>query len=481
MSDVPAREARLPESEFKAELLRRKSELQRPEATSKCQYLALIEKNWFKALATWMNCKKAVFSGPIANHLLCSDGKIDPSKRYRRDFAVVSDSMYDLLFAYFRGGPKIVRPYVLVPGSDQPDFILAPIPISVRFGARVLRKTVDGKWTLGMIRGQLCRALDVARRRSRFTNAASGEVLGDALEVAECGAVDLALEVDYLRVSRSGFSCCERVDAPYLTLVPVQFAVGVYFVSRVPGLAAGFLRADAGVAACVRRLIERLLAKGERGAVDCREFLAAVEPRVFDGRGDDPADFLRILLRETDASAVNVLTNRECPFCQAFSDSQHDALTLDVPLPLIATERVLLTDCIAGFSMPEKMKESEKVECPKCRRAVAAYETRIIHSVADVLVIQVKRWVGADPFPRFVDEPVEYPHEIDVASFASKSQGTYRLRAVIFWNLKTRPSVACWDEDLDRWIFFQEGTVFTIDSASLSQEDVYVLGYQRVV
>jgi hypothetical protein len=481
MSDAPTREGRLPEAEFKAELFRRKAEVQRPEATSKCQYLALIEKNWFKAFALWMNSKKAAFPGPIPNHLLCADGKIDPAKRYRRDFAVVSDSMYDFLFSYFRGGPKIVRPYVLIPGSDQPDFILVPISISVRFGARVLRKTVDGKWTLGMIRSQLCRALDVARRRSRFTNATSGEVLRDQLEVGECGTMDLALEVDYLRVSKSGFSCCERLDAPYLSLVPVQFAVGVYFVSRVPGLAEGFLAADSRVAASVRRLIERLLSKTDKGAVDCREFLTAIESGVLDGRGDDPADFLRILLREIGTVSAKVLTNRECPFCQAFSDSQQDTVTLDVPLPPLAGEHVLLSDCIAGFSMPEKMKESERVECPQCRRSVSALETRMVHSVGEALVIQVKRWVGAEPFPRFVDEPVEYPHEIDVASFASKSQGTYRLRAVIFWNLKTRPSVACWDEDMDRWILFQEGTVFTIDSASLSQEDVYVLGYQRVV
>jgi hypothetical protein len=332
-----------------------------------------------------------------------------------------------------------------------------------------------------MIRGQLCHALDVTRRRSRFTNAATGEVLRDQLEVAECGATELALEVDYLRVSRTRFSSCERVEAPYLALLPVQFAVGVYFVARMPVLAAGFLRADTGVAGAARRVIERLLAKGERGAVDSREFLAAVEPRILDGRGDDPADFLRILLREIGATTATVLTNRECPFCQALSDAQHDTLTLDVPLPPIATERVLLTDCIAGFSMPEKMKESERVECPKCRRSVSAFETRIVHSVGEFLVIQVKRWVGAEPFPRFVDEPVEYPHEIDVASFASKSQGIYRLRAVIFWNAKTRPSVASWDEELDKWIFFQEGTVFAIDTASLSQEDVYVLGYQRVV
>jgi hypothetical protein len=255
----------------------------------------------------------------------------------------------------------------------------------------------------------------------------------------------------------------------------VQFAVGVYFVARIPALASVFLRADSGAAAAAGRVIERLLAKGQNVAVDCREFVAAVEPLVLDGRGDDPGDFIRILLREIGATSATVITNRECPSCQAVSDASHDALTLDVPVPQIA-DHISLSDCIACFSSPEKTKIGE---CPRCHHGVLPFERRIVESVGDVLVVQMKRWVGAEPFPRFVDQPIEYPHEIDAASFASNSQGMYSLKAVVFWNAKTRPSVACWDDDLQRWISFLEGTVFAIDPTSLSQEDVYVLGYQR--
>jgi hypothetical protein len=71
--------------------------------------------------------------------------------------------------------------------------------------------------------------------------------------------------------------------------------------------------------------------------------------------------------------------------------------------------------------------------------------------------------VGVASFPAFTDCSVEYPGKIDVTAFASRSAGKYRLVAVVFCNLKTKPSRACLDQNMGEWLFFHEGQAFVVD------------------
>jgi hypothetical protein len=61
------------------------------------------------------------------------------SKRDREDFAVVSPLIYNKLSNFFK-----VRPYVLIPVTDQFDFQLDAVILTVHFGDPNLRKTVTG-------------------------------------------------------------------------------------------------------------------------------------------------------------------------------------------------------------------------------------------------------------------------------------------------------------------------------------------------
>lgn len=51
--------------------------------------------------------------------------------------------------------------------------------------------------------------------------------------------------------------------------------------------------------------------------------------------------------------------------------------------------------------------------------------------------------------------------------------------AVVFWNLKTKPSCACLDRESGEWLFFHEGQAFVVDPSGAHHADAYVLIYQR--
>jgi hypothetical protein len=237
-----------------------------------------------------MNSRRDPSPGPIPNHLLCEDRKLDPSKRYRKDFGVVSPSIDDKLSSFFKGGPKIVRPYVLIPGTDQFDFLLEPFVVTVRFGDQNLRKTVDGHWTLGMIRAQLCQSLDLSHRKTHFVHPDSEEVLPDSADVSEFPIV--SLQIDYLRDDASRFQSCTRSSVPVLVGIPPHLSVSLYCFARISPLAGLLLSDDlhikpgfkSPIVAPLRTVIEQL-DKRARATIEGREFMLALENFTFEARG----------------------------------------------------------------------------------------------------------------------------------------------------------------------------------------------------
>jgi ubiquitin carboxyl-terminal hydrolase 4/11/15 len=104
------------------------------------------------------------------------------------------------------------------------------------------------------------------------------------------------------------------------------------------------------------------------------------------------------------------------------------------PTPGKQANVVKLSSCFSFFAAPEVLDENNKWLCPNCREFVCARKTLDIWSVADVMVIQLKRFVGGGRSLRKLETFVDFPDEIDMAEHIVGPQKmipcSYRLYAV---------------------------------------------------
>lgn len=511
-----------PYLDFKRDLKKRKEELTRPEATYKSIYLALLEKNWFKEFVVWMNTKNAPSPGPISNHLLYTDGKLDSEKKYGHDFAVVTPKVYDEIFPIFKGGPKIVRPYVLEPGTDKPTFILDPIVLTITYQDKVYRKQTDPHWKIGPIRGTLCQLLKISRRKSRFRSFNDNEIIEDSLDVqtvSEHFSNSFILEVDAKEQPVSRFQFSEPTEAHGLINTAINDYINscIQCLIRVPPLidfvlAEGFeeqlalenKKGSGGeIARAFRYLSQELLTAGntQRDPIPLYKAVTSKYNDIIDFDRRDAVEMLFALLdglfEDTNKSKTNQNTSPiadmffgiqrshvECSICGYNDEVREHFLFMTVPIPTTGDkkQRILLQDCIAHFSMPQQPDDHTKYNCKKCKKAVPVFKTSAIDMVADVLIIQLQRFNGIASFSTSNEQPVEYPDEIDVASFSSSSQGLYKLIAVIFHQGYLEDghyTCAALDQKDDQWLYFDDKNVLAVDPSGSHNDDAYVLFYQK--
>ena len=462
---------------LKHELRARKEELQRPEPRQKSQYVALVERNWYKAMVQWMNIKHFDSPGPIPNQILCRDGKLDPSKRYGRDFAVVSVPIFDRLVSFFKGGPKIVRPYAIVPGTEKPQFIMEPITLSIIVDNKTLRKVVDPKWKIGPIRAQLCSSLKISRGKSRLKLKDKDEVVDDNLCVDEAITPEssvLVFEIDpegrgleYTRFKTFEDSPVQIFSTPdkasaflvcvecLMSITPlIDFVLAEGFEHQINtenkrgsggAIAHNFLQLaqarntepenPANVTIDANQLKISLIEKYpellEFGRFDPQATLAALLDGLIEdtNRGQDIEDGSPI----ADIFLGTLRGNLECPSCHNFEDIKERFLFLHLNIPdQLKGGEATLQDCIAHFSIGETIPESNRVKCKTCKKLVRAFRIVAVDICPEVLIIPFKRLGGIGSLTSFITTPVSYPDELDVASFASSSSGIYKLVAVIF-------------------------------------------------
>ena len=494
---------------FRRELMRRKQELRRPEATTKAQVLAIVEKEWFDSLKRWVEGKDKNAPGQIPNHLLCKSGKLDVKKRYGTDFVVVSEAIYDKLVGFFRGGPKITRPYVLSPGTESACFILEPLTVSIQYRERTLKKVVDGSWKVGVIKAQLCHSLRLSRSKSRVLKE-SGEEIPENAEIKSVGSLTWVLEVDekdgrlerrfqvYEEVTRHGI-IASSVDVSALSVCVQCLAKMPPFVDLI--MSSGFEELLGSKGLCLkafRSLLNGLMEDGS-GPISVNGLLRALETKLTWDMAisrNDPCDVLTFMLEAftddtakaragspiLDIFAATLHGNYECGVCQGFQDMTSRTLSINLPIPKMASGKPSLMDCIAAFSIPEFADDS-KMKCKACKQQMNPMRTMAIDSVSDILVFQIKKWIGSGAFQQFVDADVEYPVEMDVASFCSRSSGIYRLIASVFMtgtSEKPHYSCACLDQESDQWLYFDDEKVLSVDPSGAHNRDAYLLFYQKL-
>lgn len=526
-----------PGTALKHELRARKEELQRPDATQKSQYVSFVERNWYKSLVSWMNTKHGENPGPIPNNLLCKDGKLDPTKHYGKDFAVVSVALFDRLVDYFKGGPKIVRPYAIIPGSDKAQFIMEPITLTIMVDNKILKKVVDPKWKIGPIRAQLCNSLKLGIGKSRFLTKDKATV-DDNLEIDQVISSEnmiLTLDVDpeargseYTRFKTFEKAPLRILQTPdkntsflvcvecLLSIPPlIDFVLAEGFEHQINrdnkrgsggAIARGFLKL-ARERAADELEAERQKKNGSHEftgfdeQVDASELKSALVEKYPDlldfGRFDAEGTLAALLdgLFEdtnrgqsvTDGSPIadifigTLRGNLECPNCHSFEEIKERFLFLSLSIPSIGSE-VQLQDCIAHFSISEEIPEQQRVKCKSCKKLVRAYRTVAVDFCPEVLIIPFKRFGGMGALTSFVQSSITYPDELDVASFSSSSTGIYKLVAVIFHQGmidNKKYSCACLDPKTGQWIYISKDKSLIVDSSGAHSGDALVLFYQK--
>jgi ubiquitin C-terminal hydrolase len=233
---------------------------------------------------------------------------------------------------------------------------------------------------------------------------------------------------------------------------------------------------------------------GGTDPIDAETLAAAVgESLLDDGWADDPYDTFLVLVtnlvRESTQRSTSALgeliagkyaTNYECPACGQFDNVENPFFILDLKMPE-SGDPLGLTDCFAASSVPEKMKESEKMICSRCKRGVSPYRIRSVAKVAPLLIVRIERWTGVSAFPTYLHNRLDYPDEIDVGSFAAKSSGRYRLVTIVFWNSQEKPTCVCLDAAANRWIYYDGEKAVVAESARRRDlGEVYILIYQRI-
>ncbi|KAK8890023.1 hypothetical protein M9Y10_034782 [Tritrichomonas musculus] len=513
---------------LKHELRARKEELQRPEPRQKSQYVALVERNWYKSMVQWMNTKHGEFPGPIPNQILCKDGKLDPQKRYGRDFAVVSVSIFDRLVSFFKGGPKIVRPYAIIPGTDKPQFIMEPFTLNIIVDNKTLRKVVDPKWKIGPIRAQLCSSLKISRGKSRLRLKDKDEVVDDDLCISEVITPEssiLVFDIDpegrgieYTRFKTFEDSPIHIFSTPdkssaflvciecLMNIAPLtDFVLAEGFENQINhdnkrgsggAIAHQFLKlararmternneTNATIDANPLKiaLVEKYPELLEFGHFDPQATLAALLDGLFEdtNRGQAIEDGSPI----ADIFLGTLRGNLECPLCQNFEDIKERFLFLLLNIPdEIRGQDATLQDCIAHFSVGEVIPESNRIQCKFCKKLVRAYRTVAVDICPEVLIIPFKRLGGIGSLTSFITTPVSYPDELDIGSFASSSSGIYRLFAVIFHQGlidDNKYSCACLDQKTGKWTYITKDKALIVDESGAHSGDALILFYQRV-
>jgi hypothetical protein len=127
---------------------------------------------------------------------------------------------------------------------------------------------------------------------------------------------------------------------------------------------------------------------------------------------------------------VSVVLNPAVPF----SVAKVSKGTEPVREQKVVGEEHSLDDCFEFLREPEELDEQNKWYCPHCKDFVQATKTVDIWKVPEVLVIQLKRFIGTRYQVKKFDTYIDFPDELDMAKFIIGPQRAtdckYRLYAV---------------------------------------------------
>jgi ubiquitin carboxyl-terminal hydrolase 4/11/15 len=232
-------------------------------------------------------------------------------------------------------------------------------------------------------------------------------------------------------------------------------------------------------------------AKNLKAASDVKfggaNFVAFIGTLTISELKDKPIVPSRYNRRSFD-NLVTIFLNPETPF-------EVPVVTQSVSIPRVSGshEEHSLADCFAFFTEPEVLDEANQWFCPHCREHVCAKKQAAIWSVPEVMVIQLKRFIGTRYSLKKLDIAVDFPEEIDMKEFIgdqSTESCCYRLFAVsnhsgglggghytahaIVQNPFEPPDMK------PKWYSFNDSSAASTRAAAVHTSSAYVLFYERI-
>ena len=161
----------------------------------------------------------------------------------------------------------------------------------------------------------------------------------------------------------------------------------------------------------------------------------------------------------------------------------------------LPADRVTLASCFEYYQEPEVLDEENKWFCPRCRQFVCAQKKLDIWKVPEVLIIQLKRFVGGRYQSKKLDTFVDFPDILDMHDFVVGPQKDeeslkYRLYAVSNHmgglgggHYTAHAIVQSPFEEPDpnaQWYSFNDSSCSPSSAAHAHSGAAYVLFYERI-
>ena len=128
----------------------------------------LLDPDWFHSLLNWLTKKSNVPPGSINNDPLKTRISQKEKLILDTDYFIVENNVYDLLVQYFLGGPRLQRPLVSSPFTNEPFVILNPIKFTINYNSFQHQKTVDPSWTMNTVKEVFCHKFNLDPSRFLF-------------------------------------------------------------------------------------------------------------------------------------------------------------------------------------------------------------------------------------------------------------------------------------------------------------------------
>ncbi|KAK8893613.1 hypothetical protein M9Y10_022038 [Tritrichomonas musculus] len=157
-------------------------------------------------------------------------------------------------------------------------------------------------------------------------------------------------------------------------------------------------------------------------------------------------------------------------------------------------DAVDLDTCFGYFALEEDLDADNQWYCPKCKEFVCANKKLDIWKVPQILVIQLKRFIGGRWTSRKLDQYVDFPEVIDMKKYVigpqkDKEKLNYRLFAVSnhMGGLGGGHYTACArvrdpiNQTNDKgWYNFNDSSASHSSESSAHSSSAYVLFYERI-
>ena len=504
--------------QIRADLKANKDLVMRAQATNKSKLVALVEIDWYRDLMRWIVAQDEDLPGQIPNHKLCKDGKLETSLKLGKDFVAVSPEGWDVLVRNFKGGPKILRNFVLNPKNKKPCILTDPVQIEIIYNGKTYRKHVDRKWNVGPIKKLLCKTLEIEPNDYAFFDSKKETELDKESDVATImgelpGPWNLMLTEAAMNKPPSGIDISSH-EAANMHLFDAEVAFSFlsiplysfFYINRLrdlifnPDLQSMISKVSTSnnvgkATAIIRKMFRELIQEGDE-KINTDIYFTFLFRTYEEFQNDDTRSITQSItailsllhndtIREDSTSPISDIftgmfhSTLECESCHEFTDLTEDFDIISVPIPT-SLDDVSLEDCIANFSLPEEMPLIERRKCQKCGKAAPLMRYRTIKKIGDVLIINIKRFLVGGIFEKKVSTYVKFPFVLKSASFASETNDTLVLKSVIFHKGElesTEYAVAV--NTKDGWIYISTSGACKIDSSELLNPEALVLFYEK--